>query len=101
MLAHLISCHLSISLQSVCVYRLITPYTFNTGVMKVRAATALPTAQITLNTSSGEGCQLGGKILGSDGRCAQTIHLLHEKGISGDPREYFFLSYLITLLAYG
>lgn len=68
--------------------------------MKVRAATALPTAQITLNTSSGEGCQLGGKILGSDGRCAQTIHLLHENGISGAAGDYIYF-FIVTYYSSG
>lgn len=77
------------------------PYcTFSTGVMKVRAAEALPTSRITLNTSGDRGCQLAGKTPGSDGRCALPICLLHGSSISGDPGGNF-LSYQIKFLGYG
>lgn len=68
--------------------------------MKVGAAAAWPTSQITLNTSGDGRCQLADKTLGSDARSALPICLLHGNSISGDPGGDL-LSYHIKCLGYG
>lgn len=85
--ANLIHCHLDISLQRGGECGRGCPYcTFSTGVMKVRAAAALPTSQITLNTSGDRG-----KTPGSDGRCALPVCLLRLAAYQVIPGDTVFI----------